>query len=110
MKELVGSIGAVGCAIVIGIAVIFGGGALYIVYLNTLGVATINAERQVTTHSQQYVQTQQQTILNYYADWTSAPDEAHKKAAVLQVCSTAALLDPAEYPNQAQPFIAANCN
>lgn len=110
MKSLVESIGTAGCAVLLVVAVVFGSGALYVVYLNTLGVATMNAQRQVTTHSQQYVQTQQAVILSYLADWTSASDVPHKKAAVLNLCATAALLDPAEYPVQAQPFIAQNCH
>ena len=100
----------VGCSIILVVGLIFGSGALYLVYLNTFGVATQNAQRQITTHTQQYVQTQQQVILNYLADWTSATDANHKAAAVLEVCSTAALLDPAEYPIQAAPFIAQNCH
>lgn len=110
MKGFFESIGAVGCAIIITIAVIFGGGALYVVYLNTIGLATTNAIRLNTTHTQQYVQTQQAVLLSYYADYVSAPDATHKASATIQICATAALLDPAEYPNQVQPFIAQNCN
>jgi hypothetical protein len=108
-KEFLSGLGMVGCSLLILVAVVFASGALYVVYLNTLGVAQINAQRQVTVHSQQYIQTQQAVILSYLADWTSATDAPHKAAAVLQVCATAALLDPAEYPIQAQPFIAQNC-
>jgi archaellum component FlaF (FlaF/FlaG flagellin family) len=109
MKDFISSIGMVGCALILLVAAIFASGALYVVYLNTLGVAQMNAQRQVTTHSQQYVQTQQQVIINYYADWTKATDDAHRNAAVLQVCAQAAMLDAVEYPTQVAPFIAQNC-
>jgi len=109
MKDFISSIGMVGCSLILLVAAVFASGALYVVYLNTLGVAQMNAQRQVTTHSQQYVQTQQQVIINYYADWTKATDDAHKNAAVLQVCAQAAMLDPVEYPTQVAPFIAQNC-
>jgi len=109
IREFIAGIGMVGCSLILLVGVVFAGGALYVVYLNTLGVAQINAQRQVTTHTQQYVQTQQQVIINYYADWTKAVDEAHRNAAVLQVCAQAAMLDPVEYPAQVAPFIAQHC-
>lgn len=109
LKEFVAGIGMVGCSLILLVGVVFAGGALYVVYLNTLGVAQINAQRQVTTHSQQYVQTQQQVLVNLYSDWIAAPDEAHKAASKLQICSQATMLDPVEYPMQVAPFIAQNC-
>jgi hypothetical protein len=109
VKDIISGMGVLGCSLLLIVVLVFGGGILGIVYLNTLGVPTMNAQRQVTTHSQQYVQTQQQVIINYYADWTKAIDVAHKNAAVLQVCAQAAMLDPVEYPAQVAPFIAQHC-
>lgn len=109
IKSFIESVGMVGCAIILIVGVVFASGALYIVYLNTLGVATMNAERQVVVHSRQYIQTQQQVLVNLYADWTVAPDEAHKNGARLQICAQSAMLIPSEYPAQVAPFIAQNC-
>lgn len=80
------------------------------VYAGLLQLPLMNIQREVTTHSQPYIQTQQQVMLHYYADYQSSPDEAHKNAAKTNVCATAALLDPSEYPVQLQGFVAANCN
>ena len=110
MKSFIESIGMVGCSLIILVAVVFGGGVLYVVYLNTLGVAQMNAQRQVTTHSQQYVQTHQQVLVNMYSDWLIASDDAHKNAARLQICAESVLLDPVEWPPAVTPFIQSNCN
>lgn len=110
IKSFAEAIGTVGCAIVVLIAVIFGGGAMYVVYLNTLGVAQTNAQRNVTTHTQQYVQTQQQVLINLYSDYLVAPDAAHKASSTLQICAQAAMLDPLELPIQVAPFIAQTCH
>ena len=109
MREFFGSIGAVGCAVIILIVLVFGGGALGIVYLNTIGKATANAQYQVTIHTQPYVQAHQAVLLNYYADYVSG-DSTHRAAATLEICGEAALLDPSEYPAEVQSFIAANCH
>lgn len=98
-----------GCAVFAGLILVVLLVTALAFYAGLVRLPLMNLERQVTTHSQQYVQTQQQVILNYYGDWVAAPDAAHKEAAVIHVCSTAALLDPNEYPAQVNPFIAANC-
>lgn len=109
MRDITASVGAIGCAALIVLALIFGGGVVSIVYLNTIGKATVNAQYQVTTHTQPYVQAHQTVLLNYYADYVSG-DATHRAAATLEICGEAALLDPTEYPTQVAPFIAANCN
>jgi hypothetical protein len=108
-KGFAASVGMVGCALILIVGVTFAGGALYIVYLNTLGVATMNAEREVVVHSRQYIQTHRQVLVNLYADWTIATDEAHKNGARLQICAESAMLTPSEWPQQVAPFIAQNC-
>jgi len=109
IKEFLSGLGMVGCSLIILAGVVFASGALYIVYLNTLGVATMNAEREVVVHSRQYIQTHQQVLVNLYADWTIASDEAHKNGARLQICAESAMLIPSEWPVQVAPFIAQNC-
>ena len=108
MRSLFSGVSALGCAVILAIAVVFGSGGLYIVWLNTIGKATVNAQYQVTTHTQPYIQAHQSVLMNYFADWTSG-DAAHKAAAALEICGEAALLDPTEYPTQVQSFIAQNC-
>lgn len=107
-KDIVGGIGLLGCLAILVLGLVFGGGAVYIVYLNTIGKATVNAQYQVTIHTQPYVQAHQATLLNYYADYVSG-DAVHQAAAKLEICGEAALLDPVEYPSSVAPFIAQNC-
>ena len=77
-------------------------------YLGWLRLPLMNIQREVTTHSQQYVQTHQTMMLDYYADYKRG-DAAHKEAATLEICAQAALLDAPEWPSQVVPFIAENC-
>lgn len=109
-REFLSGLGMIGCSLVVVAALVFAAGAGYIVYLNTLGKATVNAQREVITHTFQYVQTHQQVLVNLYSDWTIATDEAHKNAARLQICAESILLDPLEWPAPVAPFISANCN
>jgi hypothetical protein len=109
VKDFIESVGAIGCVLIGIVALVFVSGAIAIVYLNTIGKATVNAQYQVTTHTQPYVQAHQAVLLNYYADWTSG-DAAHKAAAALEICGEAALLDPTEFPSQVAQFIAVNCH
>lgn len=110
VNDAMEGMGTIGCALLLVIGVIFGTGALWVTYINTFGVAESNAQRQVTTHTQQYVQTHQQVLVNLYSDWLAAPDATHKQASALRICAEAAMLDPNEYPAQVQPFIASNCH
>jgi len=100
--------GAFGClgAIVVVVALSFA----LVAWQGGLNLFGMNLNRQVTTHSQQYVQTKQEMILDYYADYKSATDDAHKNAAKIEICGQAALLDQSEYPTQASAFIYANCH
>jgi hypothetical protein len=109
IKEFLSGLGMVGCSLLLAVGVVFASGALYVVYLNTLGVATMNAQREVVVHSQQYIQTHQQVLVNLYADWTIATDEAHKNGARLQICAESVMLLPSEWPVQVVPFISQNC-
>ena len=67
-----------------------------------------NLNRQVTTHTQAYIQTHQTMMLDYYADWQSG-DAAHKAAARTKVCAESVLLDRHEWPSQMLTFINTNC-
>lgn len=95
---------------------ILGGiGALLLIFV--LGVAFgymqlpwMNIQRQVTTHSLQYVQTHQTMMLDYLADYERATDDAHKNAAQIEICQQSALLDQSEWPAQAEAFISTHCH
>jgi archaellum component FlaF (FlaF/FlaG flagellin family) len=99
----------VGCAIIIMIAIIFGSGALYIVYLNTLGVQTQAAERRVTQQSLQYIQAHQQILMTYWSDYQTG-DAAHQATYQILICQQAPLLDQGSWPTQITAFVSQHCN
>ena len=109
IRDAFESAGAVGCAIVLTIALVLGGTLGYLWYQSTFGVAKANVEFQVQKHQGPYVLAHQQELVRLYSDVLTAPDDAHRKGAVLLVCEETAFLDATEYPTQVAPFIARNC-
>lgn len=102
MKTLLAWVAGVALVVVALFAVLLLGGAIKLV--------GTNVDRVVTQHTLQYVQTHQKVVLDYYADWVAASDDAHKKSDVLQACADANLLDRDEWPAQAVTFLNANCH
>lgn len=98
-----------GCAIVLA----FVGTLVLIVFLSVffglLQLPLMNINREVTTHSQQYIQTKQTMLLDFYSDFQSG-DPAHQAAAKTEICAQSALLEPQFWPQQVVPFINLNCH
>ena len=109
IKSVSEAIGAVGCGIVIVILLVFGSGALYIVYLNTLGVATQAAERHVIQQSLPYVQAHQEQLMSYWSDYQTG-DQTHQAAYQTLICQQAPLLDQSQWPAQITAFVSQHCN
>jgi hypothetical protein len=108
IKSVSETIGAVGCGIIIVIALVFGTGALYIVYLNTLGVQTQAAERRVTQQSLPYVQAHQQILMTYWSDYQTG-DAVHQATYQTLICQQAPLLDQSQWPAQITAFVSQHC-
>jgi hypothetical protein len=108
MKAFFGSLGAGALAIIIVIALVFGSGALYIVYLNTLGVQTQAAERRVTQQSLQYIQAHQQILMGYWSNYQTG-DATHQATYKTLICQQAPLLDQGSWPAQISAFVSQNC-
>lgn len=109
VKEWFGGLGAFGCAVVVAIALVFVMGVTYVVYLNTLGVATQNAQRRVTQQSLQYVQAHQQILMGYWSNYQTG-DAAQKGAYQTLICQQAPLLDESQWPAQITAFVSQNCH
>lgn len=109
MRTFLSGIRGVGLAVIAIVGVVVLAGVLTLGWLTFFAKPIANAQYQVTTHTQPYIQTHQSMLLSYYADWQSG-DIAHKAAAVTLVCSEAALLEPSEYPAQVAGFIATQCH
>jgi hypothetical protein len=99
------------------IAIYVGSFVLVLAVIFVTGVALgymqlpwMNIQRQVTTHSLQYVQTHQTMMLDYLADYQRAADDPHRNAAEIELCQQAALLDRSEWPAQAEAFISTHCH
>jgi hypothetical protein len=108
IKDFLGGLGMIGCSLILIVGVIFASGALYIVYLNTLGVATQNAQRVVTQQSLPYIQAHQQILMQYWSDYQTG-DATHKAVNTTLICQQAPLLDQTQWPAQITAFVSANC-
>lgn len=109
IKNMAASIGAIGCAIVLFVALLFGAGAVSLVYLNTFGVAQQNVQRTITQQSLQYVQAHQQILMTYWSNYQTG-DANQKATNQTLICEQAPLLDQSQWPTQISAFVAQHCH
>lgn len=109
IKSMAASIGAVGCGLVLLVAVVVVGSGGYILWLNTFGVQTQAAERRVTQQSLPYVQAHQQILMTYWSDYQTG-DAAHQATDKTLICQQAPLLDQSQWPAQISAFVSQNCH
>lgn len=97
-----------GCAFIAVLAFVLVIGFGIAVATGLMQLPLMNIQRQVTTHSQQYIQTHQTMLMGWYADYQSG-DDAHKAAAKTEICTNVVLLDKTEWPTQIEAFVSQNC-
>ncbi len=68
----------------------------------------MDINRAVTQHSNQYIVSHQEMLMQYYSDYVSG-DDAHKAAAKINICAQAPQLLQSEWPSQIAAFVSENC-
>lgn len=109
MKDFIASIGIAGCAIALVVALMFGSGALYVLYTLTIGQAQVDANREVTTRTQQYVDTQNGFLLDLVSEYTKSNDDATKVALANQFCVEQTKLDKDLQVSAVRAFASEHC-